>query len=312
MKIIFSALGSGFANNGGSKTILSCANVLSDLGHEVIIVTKMFNFTWFKVKAKVVKEFPKNADVIIATAVSTVKPVAMLESRARKFWYVRGWETWNKLFDMRKEVKRIPVIVNSEWLRDKVCKCTGRCPPVVYPGIDEYFYPSGRVVSDEVTVGGLYCSRSLKRFKLWVDVVREVLRVRRVRVRLFGDEGRPVLPFDFDYVRRPGPVAHREFYNSCDVWLFTSENEGLHIPPMEAGACGCALVGSDIGGVRDYAVHGETALLGDDYVGNVVKLVDNRSLRDNLSGNLRGLLINKIGSRSDNMGTFIKIISSKI
>lgn len=308
MKIIFSALGSGFANNGGSKTILSCANVLSDLGHEVIIATKMFNFTWFKVKAKVVKEFPKNADVIIATAVSTVRPVALVETRARKFWYIRGWETWNKSCSMEKEVRRIPIIVNSEWLGDKVCECTGKRPPIVYPGIDDHFYSSGRAVSGEVSVGGLYCSRGLKRFKLWAKVVKRVMEERRTRVRLFGDEERPALPFDFEYVRRPGPVAHREFYNSCDIWLFTSENEGLHIPPMEAGACGCALVGSDIGGVRDYAVHGETALLGEDYVGNVVRLVDDMGLRGRLSGNLVRLLRDKIGGRRRNMERLVSLI----
>jgi glycosyltransferase involved in cell wall biosynthesis len=310
MKIVFSGIGCGFANNGGSKTIMSCANVLSGLGHEVIIATSVFNFSWFKVKAKVVKEFPKNADVIIATAVSTVKPVALLDTKARKFWYIRGWETWNKSCSMEKEVRRIPVIVNSEWLRDKVHKCIGKYPPIVYPGIDEYFYSSGKFFSDEVTVGGLYCSRGLKRFKLWIKVVKRVMEERRIRVRLFGDEDKPVLPFDFDYVRRPESVAHRGFYNSCDIWLFTSENEGLHIPPMEAGACGCALVGSDIGGVRDYAVHGETALLGEDYVGNVIRLVDDVDLRSKLSSNLIKLLNEKIGGRCENMKRLVKLINS--
>jgi glycosyltransferase involved in cell wall biosynthesis len=78
---------------------------------------------------------------------------------------------------------------------------------------------------------------------------------------------------------------------------------------MEAGACGCALVGSDIGGVRDYAVHGETALLGEDYVGNVIRLVDDVGLRQRLSGNLVGLLGEKIGGRCGNMERLVKLLS---
>ncbi|MCE5359405.1 MAG: glycosyltransferase family 4 protein [Acidithiobacillus sp.] len=33
------------------------------------------------------------------------------------------------------------------------------------------------------------------------------------------------------------------------------------MPLAEAMACGCAFVGTDIGGCRDYAIHQETALL---------------------------------------------------
>ena len=45
------------------------------------------------------------------------------------------------------------------------------------------------------------------------------------------------------------------------MYLCPSESEGWHLPPAEAMACGCAVVSTDIAGVHDYAVHGETALL---------------------------------------------------
>ena len=48
MKICFSGIGCGFANNGGSKTIMACANMLHKMGHDVSVATQVYDFTWFK------------------------------------------------------------------------------------------------------------------------------------------------------------------------------------------------------------------------------------------------------------------------
>jgi glycosyltransferase involved in cell wall biosynthesis len=53
----------------------------------------------------------------------------------------------------------------------------------------------------------------------------------------------------------------RDIYNGSSIYLCPSWTEGWHLPPAEAMACGCAIVSTDIGGVRDYAEHEVTALL---------------------------------------------------
>jgi glycosyltransferase involved in cell wall biosynthesis len=80
---------------------------------------------------------------------------------------------------------------------------------------------------------------------------------------LFGIEPRPEgVPGWIEYRENPEPrVLVEEIYNESAVYLCPSELEGWHLPPAEAMACGCAVVSTDIGGVRDYAVHEETALL---------------------------------------------------
>ena len=311
MRICFSAIGSGIANNGGSKTVLSCANVLSDLGHEVFVASTVWNFDWFKVKAKRINKLPKDVDAIIATAVSTVEPLVKFNTRAKKRWYLRGWETWgNPEEKMVNGVKSIKCITNSEWLSEKVRSISGRKSPIIYPGIDDYFYKEERDRDDIVTIGGLYNSKKLKRFGLWKGIVAEVFSKRKIRVILFGDEPKPKLPFDFQYCRKPKPDQHRRLYNNCDIWFFTSSNEGLHIPPMEAGKCGCALVGVDIGGVRDYAINNETALLGHpgECLKNIFQLVDNCNFRERLSDNLLELINSKIGNRQDNMRKLVEVL----
>jgi len=54
---------------------------------------------------------------------------------------------------------------------------------------------------------------------------------------------------------------HRELpllYGACDVCVHASREEGLGFSPLEALACGAAVVAADIGGLRETIVDGET------------------------------------------------------
>lgn len=53
----------------------------------------------------------------------------------------------------------------------------------------------------------------------------------------------------------------RNVYNSLDIFIFPSHQEGFGNPPMEAMACGVACVSTRVGAVPDYAEDGRTALL---------------------------------------------------
>ena len=58
-------------------------------------------------------------------------------------------------------------------------------------------------------------------------------------------------------------IAHDvpTFLSSIDVFVFPSRVEGFGLPPLEAMACGAAVVLTDSGGVREYARHDENCLL---------------------------------------------------
>jgi len=78
-------------------------------------------------------------------------------------------------------------------------------------------------------------------------------------------------------------------YSSCDIYLCPSWDEGLGMPPMEAMACGAALVTYDNGGCRDYARDEETALVArrrdvGDLASKLERLAVDPALRGRLAG----------------------------
>jgi glycosyltransferase involved in cell wall biosynthesis len=102
----------------------------------------------------------------------------------------------------------------------------------------------------------------------WKGVADGLAAVARVKarmpaLRLVGFGVRPprrALAYD-EFHANPPQGALAALYSGCDIYLCPSWDEGLGMPPMEAMACGAALVTYDNGGCRDYARDGATALV---------------------------------------------------
>ena len=70
------------------------------------------------------------------------------------------------------------------------------------------------------------------------------------------------LPAWVEAVEAPSQTQLAEdLYDRCSVFLQSSVWEGFGFTAVEAMACGCALVTTDNGGSRDYALPGRTALV---------------------------------------------------
>jgi glycosyltransferase involved in cell wall biosynthesis len=109
-----------------------------------------------------------------------------------------------------------------------------------------------------------YSSHPQKGAELAIDVITEVRRaLPGAEVVAFGAlPPEHVLPPWVTFVRQPslGQLVD-EIYNTSRVFLCTSWVEGFGLANIEAMACGAALVTTDNGGSRDYALHDETALV---------------------------------------------------
>jgi hypothetical protein len=82
----------------------------------------------------------------------------------------------------------------------------------------------------------------------------------------------------------------RALYNDFHVFVLPSWLEGFALPPMEAMACGCAVVTTDSSGFAEYLTNGETACLvpmqePDALAQSVCKLIEDANERRRVANN---------------------------
>lgn len=164
------------------------------------------------------------------------------------------------------ETWRLPLrkIVIARWLEDYAATL-GEPVDYIPNGLD--FDEFGMDVSPEQRaepVVGMLCHADG-----WKGTVDGVSALRQVKAALpelkaimFGVNDRPeYIPAWIEYHRKPSRDKLRQLYNKMCVFVSPSHTEGFPLPPAEAIQCGCALAATDIGGHREFATHGETALL---------------------------------------------------
>ncbi len=294
MKIIFNLHNVGLGNNGGSRTLLLCAENLALYGDEVVMFSNhKSKYSWHKPKGihfAYGNTQPK-CDVAIATGYKSVSHVRK-SNADRKYYYIRGHELWQQKHEkLVKSYKSLKCIVNSEWLQ-KLLAENGVDSDIIYPGLDfEWFYSEKRNRSG---FGALYHNRH--KTKRHGDAVQVAVQT-----------GWPLQMLN-KHIKNASPKDTRRFYNKFLAWFAPTELEGLHNPPMEAALCGCALVCTDhpCGGMLDYARHNETALV---YPARNLKVAANYldrimhddALRMKLVKNMNMVLRQKIGDRITNM-----------
>ena len=95
---------------------------------------------------------------------------------------------------------------------------------------------------------------------------------------------------DFEFLALPVKDKLREIYNSLDIFVFSSCSEGFANPPMEAMACGTAVVSTNVGAISDYSLEGKTILTSpphdpQDLADNIIELIENEAKRKKIAEN---------------------------
>ena len=199
--------------------------------------------------------FPE-ADVTIATGFQTAPWVAALPSRCGALaYFVQGKPDYRGAAAL--ETWRLPLakIAVSRWLARSL-EAMGETAhgPILNAVERDLFYQEVPNEERGLTVALLYHRLSVKGPREALDVVARLRSARPdVQVEVFA--ARPPqhrLPSGVRLSVRPSPDALRALYNRAAVFLSTSQNEGWGLAPMEAAACGCAVVAADNLGVREY------------------------------------------------------------
>jgi glycosyltransferase involved in cell wall biosynthesis len=273
---------------GGVRAILTYADRLAGLGHEVTLVVpawRQVKAWWRNVRGAGPAWMPgfrprllwvpflsadvvPAGDVLVATAWQTA-PVAA-EAPAwcgAKFYLVQHHESLYHGDPRRVDATyRLPLtkIVISTWLRDVMRERFDSDAEVLVTPVDRALFHRVPVAVTTSRPRVLMLHHEY----VWKGVDDGLAAVARARpqvpgLHLVGFGVKPPrrrMPYD-EFHADPPQTGLAALYSGCDVYLCPSWDEGLGMPPMEAMACGAALVTYDNGGCRDYARDGETALV---------------------------------------------------
>ncbi len=211
---------------------------------------------------------------------------------------------------------RLPVrvICVSRWLQQRV----RRPDAVVVPqGLNlDVFTPGRRRAGGEVVVGTIGSAAAAKGYTDFCAALTRLPEATRsaIRVVVAASESVP-LPRGVaaERIEANGECDMAAFYNRCDLFVFASRSEGFGLPPLEAMACGCAVVTTDCGGVRDYVAPGTNALMvpvaDADALGSAIAaLVSDPAARDRLAA--AALITSRARGREQMVAEFIDAVAA--
>jgi glycosyltransferase involved in cell wall biosynthesis len=210
-----------------------------------------------------------SADALVVYDWSTALSAESLPAECgRRFYLVQAEESMcGAPAELVAASMRLPYcrIVISGWLKRTLPERYGVAAegPIVN-GVDFHsFHDMGWSPARLHTIGMVYASppykgsaNGLRAFALAKQQFADL------RMVLFGrDLPAFRMPQGVRFHYDPPQRELRPLYCSCGIWLLPSLVEGGGMPAQEAMACGCALVTTDVGAVRDFAQEGRNVLI---------------------------------------------------
>lgn len=214
-----------------------------------------------------------DADIIVATWWETAEWVqGMPASKGVKVNFLQGYDAQPSQPQERVDaVWRLPMrkIVVSSWLHRIASQRFDDQTAILVPnGLDAgHFNFCERSLSGSRVVGTVSTLKRCKRFRLAAEVIKR-LNSRGGRCAFVGfgaDVGpQPWIPAGSRFEVTPSQMRIAEIYQSCDCWLFTSDQEGYGLPILEAMACGTPVVATPAGAAPELLASGGGILVDSD------------------------------------------------
>lgn len=214
------------------------------------------------------------SDVTVSTMFWTAFAGWALCDRTAAFYHMQGYEELFFADAGRRAIARgsyslpLRLIANSSWLGEQIRRRFGRPSDLLTPGVDtEVFKPQGDIDAmydgkgERLNVLTCYSSAPLKGWDDAVEAMRIVAKeVGRERLNwmIFGGTPPRVPGLNVVHCGRAYGSELASLYAQSHVVFMPSWFESFPLPPIEAMACGRAVVVTQHG-VEDYARDGVNA-----------------------------------------------------
>lgn len=239
---------------GGIKVIYQHCILLRELGYEaypVLMGNYKGNFFGYDVEYKKYEDVEKNInadDVIVATEFLPYQ--GLLFERARKILFLQNWiglRVRLNEFDKNKSYKDIGY--------DEVITCSDFCSQYV----TEEMHIESHTITNGIDLNIFRPNPSRQTKGRILAMSRKNPKDLEKIIRLIQAS-----PYEIKVVDGLTQDELIIEYQKADIFLATGYPEGFSLPPLEAMACGCVVVGFTGGGGKEFMVDNQTALIADD------------------------------------------------
>lgn len=187
-------------------------------------------------------------------------------------------------------------ITISSWLKELIEEKIGEeVEALIVNGVNfDTFYKEKDVYNTNTKkqIRVLMPYRPINKWKGTEDGLKTFRKVKEkypdVEFIMYGAKRGKDIPEWIKFHERVSDNELRELYSSSDIFVYPSWTEGFGLPPMEAMACGCAVVATNVGAVPDYAINGETILASpprdpEALAKNIIKLIEDEDERKRIA-----------------------------
>ncbi len=262
---------------GGIAVVFQHANRLKKRDYNVILLNigKAGKVDWFDVDVEIVhwrgcknrQSLLDDVDIAVATHHTTVDFVDLEIDAVRKVYFVQSDErrfhyNYNLLDLCQKTYEKdtFEYMTEAVWIQRWLKEEFGYSAYFVPNGLDEtLFYETSPLAK-----------RNKKRVLIEGPINTPIKGMKDAYNALTGldcdiwiiSADMPEKGWAYDRYFNAVPMHQmRDIYSSCDIFLKMSRVEGFFGPPLEAMACGCAVVVSKCTGYDEYIVNEKNALV---------------------------------------------------
>lgn len=265
----------GIGISGGIAVVLQYANRLLKLGYDVSILTQDFNtqLDWFPDQMVAIYSIDtddyvkEGIDILIATSWTTAPSLDLMNAK-RKIYFVQSDE--RRFYNDKEEKELIgetyklnyEYMTEALWIKQWLNNEFGHDAYYVPNGIDlDIFHKTEPLKSDGKKPRILIEGAINVPYK-GMDDAHEAVKDLDCELWIISNNGKPKKDWRYDRFFEKVPYGDMaKIYSSCDIFLKMSRVEGFFGPPMEAMACGCAVVVGKVTGYDEYIIDRKNALV---------------------------------------------------